>query len=207
MVPKQCPEEQSTCRIGPSILPRLRAGDNSHCVGFSWRSLSSRPLWKPVRTACVASWDPLTVPSPRKKAVKSTGSLVDSECVRPSVMALGRARQSCRSSSTSHNIWAKPVATHRISRRKQNQSTSLKAFSESMVGRYRLPSLSCFRTRAVAGDWRRTSRALGLSARFSFSLGFVQKSSGPKAAPGSAKHLSCRTVHPAADGKGLASWR
>ena len=35
------------------------------------RPLSSYPLRKPVRKVCVASWEPLTVPSTRTKAVES----------------------------------------------------------------------------------------------------------------------------------------
>ena len=50
---------------------------------FSSRPLSSNPLWKPMRKASVASWEPS-----RKKAVKCCRGLpAVSACVRPSEMA------------------------------------------------------------------------------------------------------------------------
>ena len=85
VVRKRRPEEQSICRVGPCILPGLRvdgpkgvAGIYSHFVGVQFEA---SVIWKPVRKTCVASWDFPTVPSLRKKALKSMGLSMDSEGV------------------------------------------------------------------------------------------------------------------------------
>ena len=87
-------EGRSTCRVGQSILPGLRADvwwqrfgwDVLTLRGAQLETRTSSPLSKPVRNAPVASWDLPTVPSSRKKAVERL--LMDSACV----LALPRPR-------------------------------------------------------------------------------------------------------------------
>ena len=59
------PAKRSICRGGWSNPPgELRLGERrQHIDGFSSRPLSSSPVWKPARKACVASREPPTLPS------------------------------------------------------------------------------------------------------------------------------------------------
>ena len=67
------------------------AGIYSHFAGFDLRPLLSRLLSKPEATK-KGLRGLVGVPSWRKKAVHSAGSLKDSACVRPSEMAPPRSR-------------------------------------------------------------------------------------------------------------------
>ena len=83
---KQRQDERSICRVGPSMLLGFgRMGVLG--MGFGW------DVFAPVSLCRFrASWEPPTVPSSRKKVVKSKGLLMNAACVLPSEMAPSRPR-------------------------------------------------------------------------------------------------------------------
>ena len=126
-----------------------------------WRLVWGLPrlvLFGSQQARPVASWEPPTVPSSKKKAVKSTGLLIDSACVRPLrdafIKAQGKVewalgghlvallfclgsfpfRKDLGICSVSKKDLARPGATRRISRRK-DLSIWMKAISKSVVRR------------------------------------------------------------------------